>query len=184
MVVEETVIDVPPDVVNVTVGVPLASNDVPVTMTEVAPTATFTLDVLVTVGMGLRVATVPDALLTPYIVTTHNTVWDANEELIAGTVTVSCVEDVTLTLDTVMVAPPEVVNVAAGVPPDAKFVPVTTRLVEPTATLTLDVEDTVGMGRMVATPTAEPLDTPYIVTIALRDCPDIADGIAVVVAVT
>lgn len=51
-------------------------------------------------------------------------------------------------------------NVTAGDPPDAKFVPVITADVEPTARLTEVVDVTVGMGRTVPT-TPGSLATPY-----------------------
>lgn len=79
------------------------------------------------------------------------------------------VKDVLLdtdTLDTVIVDPPLAVAVAAGEPADAKFVPVTTIEVAPVAIFVELVAVTVGMGRMVATVTAVPLDTPYIDTVA------------------
>lgn len=69
--------------------------------------------------------------------------------------------------ETVMAVPPEEVRVAAGEPPDAKSVPVTTTEVAPTATLTLDVAVTVGTGRIVPTVTAAPLEIEYMVTTAV-----------------
>lgn len=53
----DTVMEVPPEVVRVTAGVPPEAKLEPVTTTDVDPTATFVPDAAVTVGYGRTVPT-------------------------------------------------------------------------------------------------------------------------------
>lgn len=151
-VVVLSVIEVPPDDVKVTTGEPPDAKLDPANDNVVAPTAKFTDAAAVTVGMGRTVPTTTAAPLdTPYMVTTADSVCEANDDASAGTVAVSCVAELTLTLVGLIDEPPDVVSVTAGEPPAAKLVPVMMTLVAPTATFTLAADVTVGIGRMVPT---------------------------------
>lgn len=154
----DTVMEVPPEEVTVAAGEPLASKLVPVTTTEVAPTA-MTVEVAATVGMGRTVLTVTaEPLETEYMVTTAVMVCPAREVDNAVTVAVSCVAELTVTADTVMVEPPEAVSVTAGDPLALKLVPAIVREVAPVEMTAVD-DVTVGTGRTVPT-TAELLSMP------------------------
>lgn len=158
---EETEMLVPPDEVNVRVGEALPSYPTPEIVRDVVPTGTFVDDMSYTPGTLRTVPTTTAApLLTPYIVTEADTVWSTRPASSAGTVAERDEELVTVTVETVMDVERLVVSVTAGVPPDAKLVPVTMITVPPAAIFTLDVAVTDGMGRSVHTTTDEPLLTP------------------------